>query len=89
MIDPADARGWSIFIFDDVVCHKQDELEEYFSMSRDKSIEAAYLCQYYSKIPTQLIRDNFNVIVLFKQDDINLRYAYIIKRICSLSSNDP
>lgn len=41
-----------------------------------KSIDAAYICQTYSIISKQLIRDNLNVIVLFKQDDINLRHVF-------------
>lgn len=76
VIDPADARPFSVFIFDDIVCNKQDKIREYFSMCRHKSIDAAYLCQTYSKIPKQLIRDNCNVIVLFKQDDMNLKHVY-------------
>ena len=35
-----------------------------------------YLCQTYSKIPKQLIRDNANFIILFKQDDMNLKHIY-------------
>lgn len=30
----------------------------------------------YSKVPKQLVRDNANLIILFKQDDINLRHVY-------------
>lgn len=76
VIDPDQARECSIFIFDDVSCDSQNKIREYFSMCRHKSIDAAYLCQTYSKIPKQLIRDNCNVIVLFKQDDINLRHVF-------------
>lgn len=75
VIDPIDAREYSIFIFD-VSCDNQNKIREYFSMCRHKSIDAAYSCQTYSKIPKQLIRDNCNVIVLFKQDDTNLKHVF-------------
>lgn len=76
IIDPSEARENSIFIFDDIACEKQQKIREYFSMGRHKSIDVIYLCQTYSKIPKQLIRDNCNIIVLFKQDDTNLRHAF-------------
>lgn len=76
IIDPSEALQNSIFIFDDVACDKQNVIREFYSMGRHKAIDVVYLCQTYSKIPKQLIRDNCNVIVLFKQDDINLRHIY-------------
>jgi hypothetical protein len=76
IMDPELARKNSIFVFDDVACEKQDKIRAYFSMGRHRDIDAAYLCQTYSKIPKQLIRDNCNVIVLFKQDDMNLRHVF-------------
>lgn len=76
IVDPEEAKNNSIFIFDDVACDKQDKIRMYFSMGRHKNIDVAYICQTYSKIPKQLIRDNCNVLILFKQDDINLRHIF-------------
>lgn len=76
IVDPSEARENSIFIFDDIACEKQNKIKEFFSMGRHKSVDVIYLCQTYSKIPKQLIRDNCNIIVLFKQDDVNLRHAF-------------
>lgn len=76
IIGPNEAKPNSIFIFDDVACDKQQKIQEYYSMGRHKDIDVAYLCQTYSKIPKQLIRDNVNLIVLFKQDMMNLQHAY-------------
>lgn len=73
---PLEAKRNSIFIFDDVVCDKQNNICKYFSMGRHKNIDCFYLCQTYSKIPKQLVRDNANVIVLFKQDDLNLQHVH-------------
>lgn len=76
IISPSDAKGHSIFIFDDVSCDKQDVIREYFSMGRHNNIDSFYLCQTYAKIPKHLIRDNANVLILFKQDDLNLHHVY-------------
>lgn len=76
VIDVSQARNNSIFIFDDIACDKQNKIREYYSMSRHKDIDVVYLCQTYSKIPKQLIRDNCNIIVLFKQDGVNLKHIF-------------
>ena len=76
VLDPAEADKNSVFIFDDVACEKQDKIRLYFSMGRHSSTDCFYLCQSYTRIPKHLIRDNANVIVAFKQDDINLKHIY-------------
>lgn len=76
VLSPSDAKPNSVMIFDDVSCESQNTIRDYFAMGRHKNIDCLYLNQTYSKIPKQLIRDNANLIVLFKQDDINLRHVY-------------
>lgn len=76
IIKASDAKSNSVFIFDDVACDKQDCMRDYFSMGRHKNIDVFYLSQTYTRVPKQLVRDNANLIILFKQDDINLRHAY-------------
>lgn len=66
----------SVIIFDDVVCENQNAMRNYFSMGRHSNVDCFYLCQTYSKIPKQLIRDNANLIILFRQDMTNLKHAY-------------
>lgn len=66
----------SIIVFDDVSCERQNNIRKYFAMGRHSGVDAFYLCQTYSQIPKQLVRDNANLIVLFKQDDLNLRHIY-------------
>lgn len=73
---PDKALPCSIFVFDDVVCDKQDNIRAYFCMGRHYDVDCFYLCQTYSRIPKQLIRDNANMIILFKQDECNLRHVY-------------
>lgn len=100
IIAPSKARSNSVFIFDDVACDKQDVIREYFSMGRHNNIDCFYLCQTYAKIPKHLIRDNANVLILFKQDDLNIRHVYndhvgtdmsfdAFKNICSYCWRQP
>ena len=76
VIPPSEALPNSIFVFDDVACDKQDTVREYFAMGRHSNVDCFYLCQTYAKVPKHLIRDNANLLVLFKQDGTNLRHVY-------------
>lgn len=76
VVPPSEALPGSIFVFDDVACDKQDAIREYFAMGRHSNIDCFYLCQTYAKIPKHLIRDNANLLVLFRQDGTNLRHVY-------------
>lgn len=76
VIKPENARPNSLFIFDDVAIESQDIVREYFCMGRHYMVDCCYLCQTYSRIPKQLVRDNANFLVIFKQDETNLRHIY-------------
>ncbi|MEY2831111.1 MAG: hypothetical protein RLZZ574_369 [Cyanobacteriota bacterium] len=76
VVSPDEANYNSVFIFDDVMCNQQQKMREFFSMGRHKSIDCFYLCQSYAKVPKHLIRDNTNFIVLFKQDELNIKHIY-------------
>lgn len=70
------AKPHSIFIFDDVACEKQNNIKAYFCMGRHREVDSFYLCQSYARIPKHLVRDNVNFLVLFKQDEMNLKHVY-------------
>lgn len=76
VICPSDAKENSIFIFDDIACENQNNIRNFFCMGRHKSVDSFYLCQTYTHIPKHLIRDNSNFLVVFKQDDLNLKNIY-------------
>lgn len=76
VIDPSEAEPDSVMIFDDIACEKHDNIRKYFTMGRHRGVDSFYLGQTYSRIPKQLVRDNANVLVVFKQDDLNLRHIY-------------
>lgn len=77
VIAPNEAKKNSVFIFDDVICDKkQDCVKNLFCMGRHYQCDVFYLTQTLSKLNKQLIRDNANLIILFKQDLINLKHSY-------------
>lgn len=76
ILTPCQAKPNSVFIFDDVACAQQNIIREYFSMGRHNDIDCFYLHQSYARIPKHLIRDNANVLIIFEQDDLNLRHIY-------------
>lgn len=95
VLHPDKALPNSVIIFDDVICENQSNIRDYYCMGRHKQIDCFYLSQTYSKVPKQLIRDNANLLVIFKQDDTNLKHIYVehvnsdmswgqFKSLCSL-----
>lgn len=76
VIHPSKAKPNSIMIFDDVLCDKQNNISAYFCMGRHRGVDCFYLAQTYTRIPKHLVRDNANLLILFKQDDMNLKHIY-------------
>lgn len=76
VIPPDEAKNNSIIIFDDVACENQNNIRAYFCMGRHKNVDSFYLCQTYTRIPKHLIRDNANMIIMFKQDEMNMKHVY-------------
>jgi len=76
VVAPETALPNSVFILDDIICENQNIVRSYFSRGRHNQIDVCYLAQFFSRVPKQLIRDNANFIVLFKQDEMNLKRVY-------------
>ena len=68
-------------------------------MGRHKGVDCFYLSQTCARIPKHPIRDNVNLLVLFKQDEMNLKHIYDdhvntdmpyshFKELCSACSHD-
>lgn len=76
VVSPENALPNSIIIFDDVACEKQNNMRAFFCMGRHKNIDCFYLCQSYAQIPKHLVRDNVNLLVVFRQDEVNLKHLY-------------
>lgn len=77
VLAPNECKRNSIFIFDDVICEKnQESVRKIFCMGRHYQVDVIYLVQTFTKLSKHLIRDNCNFLILFKQDDMNLKHAY-------------
>lgn len=77
VIAPSQAKKNSIIIFDDVISDKnQENIKQYFCLGRHRNIDCFYLTQTYTRVGKHLIRDNCNFLILFRQDDLNLKHAY-------------
>jgi hypothetical protein len=75
--EPEDIEVDSIVIFDDVLTEKQDKVANFFLRGRHRNISCFYLSQAYTKIPKKSgIRENFNYVILFRQDLVNLRQVF-------------
>lgn len=87
----------SVIIFDDCLSDNQSKIAGYFQHARHKNISLFYLTQSYTKIPKSSgIRENFNYLLLFKMDLVNLRQIYTehisdlqsfeqFKRMCTMA----
>lgn len=77
MITPNKAKRNSVFVFDDVICERsQNCVRNLFCMGRHYQTDVIYLTQTLTKLNKHLVRDNCNFVILFKQDDMNLRHAF-------------
>lgn len=77
VVPPNKAKRNSVFVFDDVICDKnQESVRNLFCMGRHYQTDVIYLTQTLTKLSKHLLRDNANFVILFKQDDLNLRHAY-------------
>lgn len=76
VVSPKEAKANSIFIFDDISCEKQDNIKAFYCMGRHKDVDCFYLCQSYAQIPKHLVRDNVNLLIIFRQDEMNLKHVY-------------
>lgn len=77
VIEPKDAKVNSIIIFDDVITEKnQDIIKNYYSLGRHRNIDSFYLTTTYTRVGKHLIRDNCNFLIVFRQDELNLKHIY-------------
>lgn len=76
VLQPSEVKHNSIMIFDDVICDKQNNMRIFICMGRHNGVDCFYLTQTYTRVPNHLIRDNANLLIMFKQDDTNLKHIY-------------
>lgn len=77
VIPPNKAKRNSVFVFDDMICDKsQESVRNLFCLGRHHQTDVIYLTQSLVKLNKNLIRENANFVILFKQDCLNLRHAW-------------
>lgn len=96
--EPEEIKPNSVIIFDDILTDPQENIATYFLRGRHNNISSFYLAQTYSKVPKQCIRDNFNYLIVFKQDHTNLKHIHsnhvvdldfeTFKKMCNLCWED-
>ncbi len=76
VIAPENTLPNSIMVFDDISCEKQNNVKAFFCKGRHNDVDCFYLCQSYAATPKHLVRDNVNLLILFRQDEVNLKHVY-------------
>lgn len=75
---PEDLERNSVVIFDDVLTENQSTIANFFLRGRHRDISCFFLSQSFTKISKKSgIRENFNYLILFRQDLINLRQIHL------------
>lgn len=87
ILSPDEVEDHSVVIFDDINSEDPAVIQDYYSRGRHKSLCCLLVCQTYSSVKKQLIRDNCNLIVLFKMDLVNLKHVYSDHVSCDMSFN--
>ena len=77
LVEPEKTEMGASVIFDDVLTEGQDKIANFFPRGRHRKISCFYLAQSYTKILKKSgIRENFNFLIIFRQDTVNLRQLY-------------
>lgn len=76
IIPLSECKSNSLIVFDDCILENQHNIREYFVMGRHKNISCIYLSQCYSKVDMQLIRNNLNMLCIFKQNNHYVKKIY-------------
>lgn len=78
-IEPNLMKKNSLIVFDDVINDREinkTAVRNIFTIGRHRNLDVIYLIQSYTKLNKHLIRDNCNFVILFRQDDLNLKHVY-------------
>ena len=76
-IKPINKYKGSIVIFDDMLGAKNSsQIDEFFTRGRHEDIDVYYISQSYFGLPRQSIRNNSDILILFKQTlrDVQSKY---------------
>ena len=66
----------TLLVLDDIMLGPQNQAEANYTRSRHNNIDTIYITQNYFHLPRQTVRENTNLIILFKQDGKNLSHIH-------------
>lgn len=66
----------SVLVLDDVILENQKVIREFFCRSRHKNCDILYITQSYARLYKQLIRENANFLVIFRQDLLSIKHIF-------------
>ena len=67
-IQPLNEYENSVVVFDDMLLSKQESnIDLFFTRGRHSNIDIYFISQSFFHLPKNTIRDNSNIIILFKQ----------------------
>ena len=66
----------SLVVFDDCLMEEQTKIKDYFIRGRHKNISCVYLSQSYGKVDMQVIRNNVNLLCIFRQNEHYTKRIY-------------
>jgi hypothetical protein len=75
-VNKHDKKYKTVAVFDDVMLANQKPMAEYFTQGRHYNVDCFYLVQNFFEVPKHAVRDNANLLVMFRQDLNNQRAIY-------------
>ena len=76
--DPSQLKAFTLVLFDDLMLDKEGikVAEAFFTRGRPLKISSIFITQSYYQIPRRTIRENCNLLLLFKQNKKNLQHIH-------------
>ena len=71
-----DSAKKNLIIFDDVIFEKQDKISDYYTRGRHNNTQCFYISQAFMKIPKFTVREDANLIILFKLTDKDVKNVF-------------
>jgi len=78
----------NLMIFDDLMLENTAMCEKYYTRGRHANCDCFFLSQNFIEIPKHSIRDNFNFLIMFPQDEVNLKSVWNACASCDMKFED-
>ena len=66
----------NLMVFDDCILERQNKCQSFYTRGRHSNCDCFYISQNYFKLDRQTIRENSNLIILFRQNPKNLQHIH-------------